>query len=228
MRYAAQSVLVLLLFSSNLVLAQEEKYTLKVAETAIPKDLDKSIQDSLSKKSIQFLDGKGKMVGEIWLRKQISSEELAVANKKKDLKYRDLKETVLFGVIRLDQGWTDYRKQKINPGLYTIRLGFQPQDGDHMGTSPYPEFCLLIAAKFDPKLGTMDPRGMIERSAASINTSHPAVFLLFPPEKLPNTPQIVNLPRNQVGLDTSTQVEVGDGNMVPLPIRLILVGHATE
>ena len=35
--------------------------------------------------------------------------------------------------------------------VYTLRLAYQPMDGDHMGTAPYSEFCLLVGAEMDTK-----------------------------------------------------------------------------
>ena len=37
----------------------------------------------------------------------------------------------------------------VPPGVYTLRLGYQPQDGDHMGTAPHSEFCLACPAAED-------------------------------------------------------------------------------
>ena len=47
----------------------------------------------------------------------------------------------MVGAVQFPEVWKDYRKQKIKAGVYTLRIGVQPEDGDHMGTAPFNEFC---------------------------------------------------------------------------------------
>src|SRR5205807_6737297 len=96
----------------------------------------------LTDRSIQLLDQKGTPLCELWFRKEVPAKATP-EQIKNGLTYRELDETTLLGAIRIDQLMTDYRKQKIKPGVYTLRLGFQPMDGDHMGTAPYNELGLV-------------------------------------------------------------------------------------
>jgi len=48
--------------------------------------------------------------------------------------------TTLLGALRVHKTEIDYRKQKLKEGVYTLRLAYQPADGDHMGTAPNAEF----------------------------------------------------------------------------------------
>src|SRR6202011_5762709 len=97
------------------------------------------------------------MICEVWFRKELPVKATA-EQLKNGLTYREVEESTVFGTIRYEQEASDYRKQKIKPGVYTMRLGFQPMDGDHMGTAPYGEFCLLVAAKADEKPDVMDAK----------------------------------------------------------------------
>src|SRR5262249_39269103 len=140
-----------------------EAYSVKTATTPVPKELKAAVGNLLSDRSVQFLDPKGNAIGELWFRKEIPAKATP-AQVKNGLTYRELDETTLLGAVRFDQAVTDYRKQKIKAGVYTLRLGFQPMDGDHMGTAPYPEFCLLVPANADAKPDTISAKELQELS----------------------------------------------------------------
>ena len=44
---------------------------------------------------------------------------------------REVKQTEVIEAVQFHVDWTDYRKQKVKPGVYTMRLGYQPTDGKH-------------------------------------------------------------------------------------------------
>ena len=108
--------------------------------------------------------------------------------------------------MKFEEEWTDYRKQKIKAGVYTLRLGFQPMDGDHMGASPEKNFCLLVGADQDTNPATMEPKTLIEKSMKSIGTGHPGVLMLFENSKLGATPQLVTkLNKRPYGVELSAR-----------------------
>src|SRR5689334_24346852 len=112
-----------------------DAYSVKTAPTPAPKELKGPVAKVLGDGSVQFLDAKGDLIGELWFRKEVPAKATP-AQLKTSLTYRQLEETTLLGAVRFARPVTDYRKQKINPGVYTLRLGFQPMDGDHTGTAP--------------------------------------------------------------------------------------------
>jgi hypothetical protein len=204
-----------LILTVHPALAAEGKYSIKSANTAPPKELSEPVAKLLSQESVQLVDAKGELLAELWLRKEVPAKG---GDAKKGLTYRDLEETTLLGAVRFPKPWTDYRKQKIKPGVYTLRLGFQPMDGDHMGTAPYPEFCLLSPAAEDKKPDAMDAKALHEMSAKASMATHPAVMLLYPTDQpkekaelaaKENDTWVVNLKAGALGLG------------------LTLVGHST-
>ena len=168
--------------AATLAPAQDGKYSVKTAWTEPPKELSDSIRKLLGPEAVQFRDARGDLVAELWFRKEVPADATP-EQVKNGLTYRELKETTVLGAVRFDQAWSDYRKQKIKAGVYTLRLGFQPMDGDHMGTAPYPEFALVVDAREDKNADTMEPKALQELSAKTIGTSHPGVLLLFPNDK---------------------------------------------
>jgi hypothetical protein len=212
-----------LLATAQVSLAAEGKFSIKSATTAPPKELSEPVAKLLGSESVQFLNAKGETLAELWLRKDIPAK--AGADPKKGVNYRDLDETALLGAIRFAQPFSDYRKQKIKPGIYTLRLGFQPMNGDHMGTAPFPEFCLLSPAADDKKPDPMDPKDLYELSAKAPMASHPGIMLLFPNDKPPDKPELAAKEMDTWVLNVKAEVSSG-GAKAPLGLGLTLVGHS--
>src|SRR5438105_15386720 len=183
--------LALLIVTMPAAAAAASKYTIKEANNSAPKELSDPVRKLFADKSLQLVGGNGAVICEVWLRKEVpvkaTPEQI-----KNGLTYREVEESTIFGAVRFEQEWTDYRKQKVKPGVYTLRLGFQPMDGDHMGTAPYPDFCLLVPAKIDEKADLMEAKELRELSAKAAGGSHPTVLLLFPNEKPEDKPQLAD------------------------------------
>jgi hypothetical protein len=189
LRSFSLSALVLML-GVRFAAADPVEYSIKEAETPPPKAVDKAIGDLLGKKSVQLLDAKGEAICELWFRKDVPANATA-QQLKNGITFQEVPETSLLGVVQFNRQVTDYRKQKIKPGVYTLRLGFQPSDGDHMGTAPYKEFCLLIPAEDDRKPGPLDtPKDLQERSTKATGSSHPGVLLLWPEKDPGEAPKL--------------------------------------
>ena len=220
-------VAVALLLTAAPVFAADGKYTIKTANTPAPQELAEPIRKLLNDHSVQLVDDKGTLLGEVWPRKELPVRATP-AQLKNGLTYREMEESTLVGAIRFDQQFTDYRKHKVKPGVYTLRLGFQPMDGDHMGTAPFGEFCLLVAAKDDVKPDIMETKRLQEMSAKAMGASHPGVLLLFPNEKPPDAPQLVAKENNHWVVMLKEPVTI-DGKKAgaDLGIGLTLVGHTS-
>ncbi len=54
-------------------------------------------------------------------------------------------------MVRFPQGMSDYRGQSLPPGVYTLRYQLLPQDGNHMGVAPNPDFLLASPAASDSR-----------------------------------------------------------------------------
>lgn len=95
--------------------------------------------------------------------------------------WTDVEEGSLVGAVRISSDFRDIRGRVIKQGIYTLRYGIQPQNGDHLGVSPFREFLLLSPASVDTEPGPKGHDGTIEISKQSIGGSHPGVWSLDPP-----------------------------------------------
>ena len=222
-RILASGALIVLALALPGLAADPAKCTAKAVAADPPKDLAAPIRDLLSNDSIQVLEG-DKVVCQIWLRKEVA---VKADDPKATLTYRMVPETTVIGAVEFAQKWTSFRKQEIKAGLFTMRLAFQPMDGDHMGTAPYSEFLLLSPAKNDQKAGTMEGKALHELSAKTIpGQSHPAVMLLFPNPKPEDAPKLVDKGAGNWALSWKAPAEVNKQKS-SLGLGMILFGVTT-
>ena len=225
LRVAAATMCVLLL-ALPAGAADKVAYSIKVQDkSAPPKDLPDAVRKLLVERSVQLLDAKGEVLAEVWMRKEVPAKATE-AQVKNGLTYREVPETTLLGAVQLPRQGSDYRKQKVPAGVYTMRLGYQPQDGDHMGTAPYTEFVLLSPAKEDKGAETMEIKALNEMSAKT-TAGHPAVWLLFPPDKGTGDPKLADKGDGHWVLFFKQDVLVGT-KKATLGIGLALIGHSAS
>jgi hypothetical protein len=91
----------------------------------------------------------------------------------------------LIGAMRVSGPYKEIRGKVVAPGVYTLRYGLQPQNGDHLGISTFREFLVIspAAVDTDPKVLGFD--GVVALSKQVIGTSHPAGMSIDPPEDAP-------------------------------------------
>jgi hypothetical protein len=112
---------------------------------------------------------------EFWFAKQLKTATKDVSG----ALYPELANGEFVGVVNLPKGMTDFRGQAIPSGAYTLRYQLLPQDGNHLGVTPNPDFLLAIPAAADP-----DPelnrafKKLVALSAQTTGTNHPAVIAL--------------------------------------------------
>jgi hypothetical protein len=95
--------------------------------------------------------------------------------------WEQAEEGTLVGAVRVSAAYRDIRGRAIKPGVYTLRYGIQPANGDHLGVSPFREFLLLSPAAADTDVKPSGHEGTVELSKQTIGGSHPAVWSIDPP-----------------------------------------------
>jgi hypothetical protein len=202
--------------------AADAKLTVKVEDTAPPKELAEPVRALLSDKGMNVLDEKGKLILTLWPVKSLDSKA-AAEQAKAGLKYSNIEETTIAGAVRFAETWVDYRKQKIKPGVYTLRMAVQPMDGDHMGTAPYNDFLLLLPATEDRKPELLDVETMHQLSAKSTTRKHPSMMLLFPIKMPPDSPNTEAKPKDHHVLNFAIPVTAG-GEKSRLGFSSVILG----
>lgn len=214
-------------FLPTAALAQE--YKIVPLKEAPPSAVAAEIRGALATEGYKVVDGQGKTYAELWLRKSIPASEKP-SGTKGQIQFPFLAEGELLGALRFADEGHDYRDQSIAKGVYTVRYGLQPVNGDHLGVSPYRDYALLLPVAKDSSLADVPKKPLEERSAESAGTSHPAVFLLqTAPASAGAAPAMVHdNEKNTWGAVIPLNLGVkGAGSPIPFNVQLIVVGASS-
>lgn len=149
-------------------------YTVAAAEQSLPEEVSADIAKHLSPQAFKVSSGK-RTLCEIWLRKSVPVQ--ADFSPSDTVLYPfDLGQVV--GVVRFPRKTTDFRNQEIAAGVYTLRYGLQPVDGNHVGTSETRDFLLLSPAGEDKDPAKLEAEDLYKFSRDAAETTHPAIMPL--------------------------------------------------
>ena len=209
------------------VLAQES-YKIEVLAEGPPGVLAGEFKEALGGSGYRVIDDQGKSYAEFWLRKAVPATGKPTGPQGAVL-FPVLAAGELLGALRFPGEGHDYRDQTIAKGVYTLRYGLQPVNGDHLGVSTFRDYALLIPASKDKSVASLSQKRSEEQSAESAGTSHPAVLMLLAaPAGAKAEPAMAHDETlNTWGAIVPVNLAVkGESNPVALPIQLILVGMA--
>ncbi len=194
------------------------------AIAALPEGLSKEIAAVVDAKGQQVV-GKNGAVCSVWLVKEVPTK----ANFKPTLSVKyPFAPGELIGVLQVQakSKYTDFRGQEIKAGVYTLRYGQQPEDGNHVGTSDLADFLLAIPAAVDtdPKpIAKFD--ALSKQSAKTAGSTHPAIYSLLPSDKPVEKPTLThNAAKEHTML--STTIAAKGGSKVSL--RMVVIGKSGE
>ena len=131
----------------------------------------------------------------------------------------------LVGVLEVlkKSEFTDFRGQEVAVGVYTLRYGQQPVDGNHVGTSDLSDFLLAIPAQSDTDPVTpASAQDLFKLSAKTAGSNHPAIYSLLPPKPDDNPPSLTHEKELWV-LRLSADGKSSSG-AIKVPLRLVIVG----
>ena len=210
-------------FALAAVLLSAAAHTHKLeAVDKLPEGLAKPIADQLDPAGQQVVGANGAVVT-VWLAKGV--EVKADFKPSLSVKY-PFAPGQLIGAIRVAEsgGATDFRGQEIAAGVYTLRYGQQPQDGNHLGTSELADFLLALPADEDKDAKPITSfDDLSEKSAKSAGSTHPAIFSLLPAEK-GGKASLTHDEGSEFWILNLTASGKAGGKAVEVPIRMVVIG----
>jgi hypothetical protein len=221
-RLAAAAVMLMIVPFAR---AADAPWTVQTTDADPPTELDESVRTLLGGRCVQLLDAGGDAAVEFWFCKETPAKATE-AQIKNGLTYREVAESTVLGAVRVDKAFSDYRRQALAPGVYTLRLAFQPPTDDHTGSAPYTEFCLACPADEDKKPDLLEPKALQALSIKSTG-KHPAVFLLFPGKDPGAGPKLINKGDGHWVLMTRLDARVGDAKAALL-VGLTVAGASPK
>jgi hypothetical protein len=203
-----------------------------VAQAAEKLEAVSALPDGLAKEIAAVVDANGqKVVGKdgavcsVWLVKEVPIK----ANFKPTLNVKyPFAPGELVGVLQVQakSKYTDFRGQEIKPGVFTLRYGQQPEDGNHVGTSDLADFLLAIPATVDTDAKPLgDFKGLSERSAKTAGSTHPAIFSLLPSDKPAEKPALTHDDSKEHTMLSTTLAAKGGAKVA---LRMVVIGKSGE
>jgi hypothetical protein len=214
-RIIAIAVVVALgIFGRVSILMAADAAKLNVSEAKPPQEVSEAIRAVLDSKVLQLSED-DKPFFEFWFRKELPLAEKPAGG---TLGLTTMQEGTVLGVVRVGEERYDFRNEEIPKGVYVMRLGVQPEDGNHLGVAPTRTFALLIPAKQDTKLEPVAHKDLM-KAAAKINAAkHPSNLNLQPVET--------------IGGDSPQLAQRNDGQhkvvLLKLPARVGKAGETTS
>lgn len=206
----------------------EGTYTIEPLKSGPPEALAGPIREALEDHGYRVLDG-GKPLAQVWLRKAVPASARP-GEPQETVLLPFLGEGELLGAVEFKAEGHDYRDQAIAPGVYTLRYGLQPVNGDHLGVSPYRDFGLLVPASKDKATAPLKGKRLEEQSAEAAGSSHPAVLMVLP-TPTEGAPGEASMARDEEKdlwsaiLPLKLAVK-GEAEAVPFRLQLVVVGAA--
>ena len=205
--------------------AADGKYTVAELKEAAPEPLADEIRNVLGKAGYRIQGAGGKNVCDVWLR-----NELPVLDKTPEaLVMYPIEPGTLVGAFRFPAAGSDYRNQKIKAGVYTLRYGYQPQDGNHLGTADYRDFLILVQAGEDKSAAKVTQEQVMDLSKKVSGSTHPAILSLLPPQKgRDKLPLIVHQDTLELEVLVAKTTGKSGSKIQDVQIELVAIGHAAE
>ena len=155
----------------------DDEYQIGETDRELPEQLTPAVAGEISPKGFR-IGGPKHALCEIWLRRSVPMT--ANFTPSPTVLY-PFEVGELIGVIRFPRKAADFRNQEIAAGVYTLRYGQQPEDGNHIGTSETRDFLLLLPAKEDKTPGKVDAETLFKFSRDAAATTHPAILTMLSP-----------------------------------------------
>jgi len=139
-----------------------------------PTDAAAPIIATLNKAGNKIVADNGSTYVEIWLR---STMPAGPNTGESSVTLPTIPPGALLGVLRFSAKGSDRRGQTIAPGVYTLRYGNYPVNGNHQGVAPQRDFLVLVPAALDKSADAVsDFDALMDLSRKASATPHPAVL----------------------------------------------------
>lgn len=221
----ALSIAIAVLLLAPLGARSQEPKAEKSAEAA-PDDLAGPVKETLASEGIRISDDAGKPWIDFWPRAAVPASDQP-GDPAGTVMYPFLQPGELLGAVKFLSAGHDYRDQEILEGVYTIRYGLQPVNGDHLGVSPHRDYFLLIPAADDQDVAAPSEDDLNLNSSNASGTNHPAVFMLLPvPESVKSFPAVVKDDANKrtgIALEIPVQA-AGQSKAKPVAMQWVVIG----
>lgn len=179
-----------------------------------PAEIAPAVLAALNKTGTKIVAANGSTFVEIWLRAEAPP---GPGSGEPNVSLPMIPAGALLGVVRFPSKGADRRGQTIAAGVYTLRYGNYPMNGDHQGVAPQRDFMVLSPAAIDKSaeaVASFDALMNLSRKASG--TPHPAVLSFWKADS-----------DFKPGFDKQGDSDwVLQTNLGGIPVCVILIGQA--
>ncbi len=181
-----------------------------------PPEVAAPIAAVLNKAGTKITAASGSTTVEIWLR---STAPSGPNTGETSVTLPTIPPGSLLGVLRFPAKGLDRRGQTIAPGVYTLRYGNYPINGNHQGVAPQRDFLVLVPAALDKSADAVsDFNALMDLSRKASATPHPAVISFWKADA-----------DDKPGFDKQGEKDwVLTTNLGSTKVSIILIGKADE
>jgi len=200
-------------------------YQIKTRELPLPEKVTPEIASTMGAMVYEIFKGED-LVYRFWFRKGIP---LSTNPEKSEMAVDQFIQPTLIGIVEVPKEGRDYRDDELFENVFTMRYGLRPDDGNHLGTSDYRHFGVLIPAEQDQKLNGMEGyKSMVKASSHDTISDHPVILSLRPAEgDVENLPSIHEPARHHHALRVKLTGKVeNEEKLCPVVIDIVFEGYA--
>lgn len=154
-------------------------FGLKTKESKPPESVSSEIAATMASTAYEISKG-DKTLYRFWFGKALKLQA------KPDAPGNGLDQLVqpsVMGVLEVLQEHRDYRDDELSENVFVIRYGIRPNDGNHLGTSDFRHFGVLVPAEKDTKINGIDGyKPLVKASSYDTVSDHPVILSLRPVE----------------------------------------------
>lgn len=211
-------------FSPSHASSAQGGFSFVIEEKAPPEEISADVRAKIAPKAYQLSDANG-LFFEIWLVPELALSGTGATAEESMAKIEPI--SVLGAIVVHQEDHHGFRDDPIDLGTYVLRMSIQPEDGDHVGTSPYDFFAILLPYDIDNELKEFpdDHEFMVELASEDTVAEHPAILALQPMDSAEGEfPRLdVNEKEEWHSLCLKFPAKAG-GEAVTIPIKLVFEG----
>lgn len=155
------------------------EFRLVPANSLPDNEVSEAVRSVVESKGVRVNGPDGKSVGEFWGRSTPFDGKPAMEF---GVRFEIVPEGAFLGVARFSGRGADFRQQSVPVGLYTMRYGLHPEDGNHMGVAASRDFALLIPIDEDPDPSKNLSFDELVTMTLRVGNPHPTILRVELPE----------------------------------------------
>jgi hypothetical protein len=139
-----------------------------------PSELAPAVAATMQKDGYKIVAANGTAFCEVWFRTAAPSGPKSTED---GVTLPTIPQGAMLGALRFPGRGSDRRGQNVKQGVYTLRYGLQPVNGDHQGVAPQRDFLVMVPAADDTDpASTPGFDDLMKMSRKASGTPHPAVL----------------------------------------------------